>query len=77
MLQWMKFVRNFTPQPVNKGVWEMWVKKSGKGMSEQYTSQWPYFELMRTATGNEVPSVASSNEEEADQISYYSFSKIF
>jgi hypothetical protein len=49
----------------------MRVKMSGKGMSQQYTSQWPYFDSMRTATGNELPSVASSNEEEADQISYY------
>jgi hypothetical protein len=67
----MKFIANFTPQPIHKGIWEMRIKKSGTGMREQYTSQWPYFESMRTATGNEVPSIASSNEEEADQISYY------
>jgi hypothetical protein len=52
----------------------MRVKKLGQGMSEWYTLQWPYLDSitflentfnLRTATGNEVPSVASSNEEEA------------
>jgi hypothetical protein len=34
----MKFIGNFTPQPVHKGVCKMRVKKLRKGMGEWYTS---------------------------------------